>query len=100
MYQKIIIVGNLGKNPTSHTTPSGQSVTNFNVAINRCWTSREGEEQEVTNWFRVSAWGKLGKSCITYLKKGSLIFCEGILAPSHHTETFEITAKDVKFLKL
>jgi single-strand DNA-binding protein len=52
MYQKMILIGNLGRDPEMRYTPSGQAVTNFSMATNRKWTGNDGEKQEETCWFR------------------------------------------------
>ena len=112
MYQKIIIMGNLGADPEMRYTPSGQPVTNFSVATNRRWTNADGTPGEETIWFRVTAWGKLGETCNQYLSKGRQVFVEGRLRPDPETgrpriwtgqdgvarASFEITAFTVKFL--
>ena len=63
MYHTIIIVGNLGKDPEMRYTPSGQAVTNFNVATNRQYTASDGSPVKETIWFRVSTWGKTAETC-------------------------------------
>jgi single-strand DNA-binding protein len=112
MYQKIIVVGNLGRDPEMRYTPSGQPVTNFSVATNRKWTNADGSPGEETVWFRVTAWGKLGETCNQYLSKGRQVLVEGRLTPDPETggpriwtrqdgtpgASFEITAFTVKFL--
>ena len=57
---KIIVIGNLGRDPEMRYTPNGQAVTSFSVASNRKYTTSTGEKREETEWFNVSAWGKLG----------------------------------------
>lgn len=81
---KVTIIGNLGRDPEMRYTPAGKPVTSFSVAINS--HSGTGEERkEDTEWFRVSAWGKLAETCSTYLHKGSKVFIEGRL----HTRSWE-----------
>ena len=70
MYQKIVIVGNLGRDPEMRYTPSGQAVTNFSVATTRKWSDGNGQTREETIWFRVATWGKLAEVCNQYLAKG------------------------------
>jgi single-strand DNA-binding protein len=112
MYQKIIIVGNLGRDPEMRYTPQGTPVTNFSVATNRRWTNPDGSPGEETIWFRISAWGKLGETCNQYLSKGRQVLVEGRLRPDPATggpriwtrqdgtagASFEITALNVRFL--
>lgn len=111
MYQKVMIVGNLGTDPEMRFTPSGQAVTNFSVATNRRYTSSNGEKVEETVWFRVSAWGRLAETCNEYLRKGRKVLVEGRLTadetggPRIWTDqngnpraSFEISAITVQFL--
>ena len=112
MYQKIVIVGNLGRDPEMRYTPSGQPVTNLSVATNRKWTSADGTPGEETIWFRVSVWGKQAETCNQYLSKGRQVLVEGRLRPDPATggpriwtrqdgtpgASFEITALNVRFL--
>ncbi len=69
MYQTIIIVGNVGRDPEMRYTPSGQAVTSFSVATNRQYTNNNGETVKETIWFRVSAWGKLARSATSISRK-------------------------------
>ncbi len=112
MYHTIIIVGNLGRDPEMRYTPSGQPVTNFNVATNRQYTDSNGQQVKETIWFRVSTWGKQAETCNQYLKKGSKVLVEGRLVPDPATggpriykkqdgttgSSFEINASTVRFL--
>jgi len=112
MYQKITIVGNLGRDPEMRYTASGQAVTNFNVATNNQYTGSDGQSVKETTWFRVSAWGRIAENCNQYLKQGSKVLIEGRLKPDQATggpriwnrqdgtpsASFEITANVVKFL--
>ena len=112
MYQKIIIAGNLGRDPEMRYTPSGQAVTNFSVATNRQYTASDGQLVKETTWFRISAWGRLAETCNQYLKRGSKVLIEGRLnadpqsgGPRVYTRqdgssgaSFEITADTVRFL--
>ena len=112
MYHTIIVVGNLGKDPEMRYTPSGQAVTNFNVATNPTYTSSDGNQVKETVWFRVSAWGKTAEVSNQYLKKGSKVLVEGRLNPDPETggpklwnrqdgttaASYEITAGTVRFL--
>lgn len=85
MYQKIIIVGNLGGDPVMRYTPSGQAVTNFSVATNRQYTASNGEQVKETTWFRVSVWGKQAEVANQYLRKGRKVLVEGRLIPDPQT---------------
>jgi single-strand DNA-binding protein len=76
---KVMIIGNLGRDPEMRYTPSGRPVTSFNVATNRSWTSYDGERREETEWFNVVAWGSLAEICNTHLRKGQQVYIEGRL---------------------
>jgi single-strand DNA-binding protein len=112
MYQKVTIVGNLGKDPEMRFTPSGQAVTSFSLATNRSYTGSDGQRVKETVWFRVSVWGKQAENCNNYLRKGSKVLIEGRLIADPATggprtfnrqdgstgASFEISASTVQFL--
>ena len=112
MYQKIIIIGNLGRDPEMRYTPSGQAVTNFNVATNRQYTGSDGQQVQETIWFRVSAWGRQAETCNQYLRQGSRVLVEGRLTADPATggpriwtrqdgtaaASYEISAVVVRFM--
>jgi single-strand DNA-binding protein len=113
MYQKVIIVGNLGGDPEMRYMPDGTAVTNFSVATNRRWNDRaSGETREETAWFRVSVWGRQAEVANQYLSKGRQVLVEGRLTPDPQTggprtwtgqdgtvrASFELTASNVTFL--
>lgn len=112
MYQKIIIAGNLGKDPEMRYAPNGDAVTSFSVATSRKYTDKSGQKIEETTWFRVSVWGKQAETCNQYLKKGRSVLVEGRLNADKTTggpkifqrqdgtsgASFEITAENVRFL--
>jgi len=85
MYQKTVVLGNVGREPECKYTPDGVAVTTFNVAANRKWTDREGIQQKRTTWFRVSTWNKLAEICNQYIHKGDLVFVEGELDSDNET---------------
>lgn len=86
MYQKIVIVGNLGRDPEMRYMPDGTAVTNLSVATNRRWTDRaSGEPREETTWFRVSVWGNQAEAVNQYLSKGRQVLVEGRLQPDSET---------------
>ena len=111
-YQKLIIIGNLGRDPEMRYSPSGDPVTSLNVASNRQFNDASGGKQKETTWFRVSVWGKQAESCNTYLQKGSMVLIEGELKPDKETgnpriytrqdgsqgTSYEVTARNVRFL--
>ncbi|MCC6626782.1 MAG: single-stranded DNA-binding protein [Chloroflexi bacterium] len=76
---KVMIIGNVGRDPEMRYTPSGKPVANFSVAVNRNWRTPEGETREETEWFRIEAWDRLGETCNEYLKKGMRVYVEGRL---------------------
>ena len=74
---KAIIIGNLGADPEVRSTSGGARVASFSVATSRSWTSREGGQQEKTEWHRIVAWAKLADVVERYLKKGDRVYIEG-----------------------
>jgi single-strand DNA-binding protein len=77
---KVIIVGNLGRDPETRYLPSGEAVTNISVATTSTWKDKaSGEKKEETEWHRVSAFGRLAEIMGEYLKKGSQVYIEGQL---------------------
>ena len=77
MYQRIVIMGRLGRDPEMRYTPQGRPVTTMSVATDRRWSNQEGEQQQETTWFRVTAWGKTAENCNQYLSKGRAVLVEG-----------------------
>jgi single-strand DNA-binding protein len=76
---KVILVGNLGKDPEVRYMPSGDAITNISVATTDSWKDKNGEKQEKTEWHRVAFFGKLAEIAGEYLKKGSQVYVEGRL---------------------
>jgi single-strand DNA-binding protein len=76
---KVLIIGNLGRDPEMRYTPSGQAVTQFTVAVNRNWKDGQGEWQEETEWFRVVVWREAAERAAENLRKGGKVFVEGRL---------------------
>jgi single-strand DNA-binding protein len=74
---KVILIGNLGRDPEVRYTPSGTAVANFSLATTENWTNKDGEKQSRTEWHRIIAWGRLGETCGEYLSKGSQVYIEG-----------------------
>ena len=107
MYQKLIIIGNLGRDPEMRYTLDGKPFTSFSVAV-----SRKYNDKEETTWFRVSVWGNQAESCNQYLHKGSKVLVEGRLDPDKATgapkvfqkkdgncgASYEVFADTVRFL--
>ncbi len=76
---KIIVIGNVGRDPEMRYTPSGQGVTSFSVASNRRYRTADGEQREETMWFNVNAWGRMAEICNQFLTKGRQVYIEGRL---------------------
>ena len=74
------IIGNLGRDPEMRFTQGGTPVTNFSVAVNRSWQSRDGEMREETEWFRVVAWARMAEIANEYLRRGRQVYVDGRLA--------------------
>ena len=111
MYHKIILVGNLGRDPDMKFLGSGTAVTNFSMATSEKWTGQDGQQQERTIWWRVAVWGKSAEACNQFLKKGSKVLVEGRMNATpegnprmwkdnsgNDRASFEVTAVAVKFL--
>lgn len=77
---RVQIIGNLGRDPEMRFTQGGTPVTNFTVAVNRSWQSRDGEMREETEWFRVVAWTRLAEIANEYLRRGRQVYVDGRLA--------------------
>ena len=102
---KVILIGNLGRDPELRYTKGGQAVANFSIATNEKWTDKEGAQQERTEWHRIVAWGKTGELCAQYLAKGRSTYIEGRLQTREYEDkegikryTTEIVAQNVTFL--
>jgi single-strand DNA-binding protein len=76
---KVILVGNLGADPTMRYTPGGTAVANFNIATTEKFTNKNGERESRTEWHRIVVWAKLAEICNQYLKKGKQVYIEGRL---------------------
>lgn len=102
---KVTLLGNLGADPDTKKTASGQHITLFNLATSNAWTNREGQRQEHTEWHRIVVWGKLAETCAEYLSKGRKVYIEGRLQTRSWEDdkgqkryTTEIVANQVLFL--
>jgi single-strand DNA-binding protein len=76
---KVMIIGNLGRDPEMRYTPSGRPVTTFSVATSRSWNTSDGDRRVETEWFNVVAWSNLAEICKQYLSKGQQVYIEGRL---------------------
>ena len=76
---KVMLIGNLGRDPEMRYTPSGKPVTAFSLAVNRSWTTADGGQRDETEWFNVVAWSELAEVCNKFLRKGERVYIEGRL---------------------
>lgn len=104
-FNKITIVGNLGKDPELRYTPQGNAVCNISVATNEKRRDKTGDMQDVTTWFRITLWGKQAETASKFLTKGSPIYIEGRLKVEEWADrdgknryTLEVQATDMQFL--
>ena len=102
---KVILVGNLGRDPELRYTQSGQAVATFSIATTDRWRDKEGANQERTEWHRIVVWGKSAENCAQYLQKGRSAYIEGRLQSNDWEDkegnkrtTTEIIANNVQFL--
>src|ERR1700692_3188450 len=86
MLNKIMLIGNLGRDPEMNYTPSGVAVTKFSLAVSRNIKASTGEKREETEWFNIVAWRQLAETCNTYLRKGSKVYIEGRLSQRKYTD--------------
>jgi single-strand DNA-binding protein len=102
---KVILIGNLGRDPELRYTQGGQAVANFTLATNERFSTKDGDKQERTEWHRIVAWGRTGELCAQYLSKGRSVYIEGRLQTREWEDkegqkrrTTEIVANTVQFL--
>jgi single-strand DNA-binding protein len=104
-FNKVIIIGNLGRDPELRYTPQGTPVCSFTVATNERRKDKTGEMQDSTTWFRVTLWGRQAETASQYLTKGRPIYVEGRLRLEEWTDrdgkqrfTLEVHATDMQFI--
>jgi single-strand DNA-binding protein len=104
-FNKVMLMGNLTRDPELRYTSGGQAVCNFSLAINRYFNDKQGERKEETTFMRVTVWGKQGENCAQYLTKGRSAFVEGRLqSRSWETEdgqkrsAVDVVADSVQFI--
>jgi single-strand DNA-binding protein len=105
-FNKIVIVGYLGRDPELRYTPQGQAVCNFSVATTeKRKEPRSGEAQDITTWFKVTLWGRLAELANQYLSKGKQVYVEGRLRQEEYTDrdgvkrtSLVVNASDMHFL--
>jgi single-strand DNA-binding protein len=102
---KVILIGNLGKDPEVRYTPNGRAVARFSIATTEFWNDPEGNRQERTEWHNIIVWGKQGETCGQYLAKGRQVFVEGSIRSRSYDDksgnkryVTEIIAQRVRFL--
>ncbi len=103
---KIMLIGNLGRDPELNYTPSGTAVTKFTMAVNRRIRDKQsGEKRDETTWFNIVAWNQLAETCNQYLHKGSKIYIEGRMTSHKFTDkdgnertAWEVTANEMEML--
>jgi single-strand DNA-binding protein len=104
-FNKIIIVGNLGRDPELRYTAQGTPVCNVSVASSTKRKDKNGEMQEYTTWFRLSLWNRLAENCSQYLSKGDQAYFEGELTVSEYIDrdgkdrhSLDVRVTDMKFV--
>lgn len=106
MFQQVILMGNLGNDPEMRYTPSGVPVATFSLAVNRRWTGTDGQHQEKTTWFRVTAWRKEAELVSQYLSKGRQVLVVGEIEEARAfmgqdgqpRASLEVTARNIRFI--
>jgi len=107
MYQQIILIGNVGNDPEMRYTASGTPVSAFRMAVSKHWTSADGQKQEKTVWFRITAWQKLAEFVAAgYIVKGRQVMVMGEMEEANAyvnkagdpAASLEVTAKEIKLL--
>jgi len=101
---KVFLIGNLTRDVTLRSTPSGQSVANFGLATNRTWVDTNGQKQQETEFHNIVVWGKMAELCNQYLSKGRMVFVEGRIRTRAWQDTngqkrwrTEIIAQNIQF---
>ena len=105
MLNKIMLIGNLGRDPEMNVTGDGTPFTRFSLAVNRRTKNAKGERGEETEWFNIVAWRQLAETCERYLHKGSKVYIEGRLTQRRYTDregvqqtAVEVIASDMQML--
>ena len=105
MLNKIMLIGNLGKDPELNVTAEGTPVTKFSLAVNRKYKASSGELKEETEWFNIVTWRQLAEICERYLHKGSKVYIEGRLTQRKYPDktgiertAVEVIANDMQML--
>jgi single-strand DNA-binding protein len=105
MLNKIMLIGNIGKEPELQITSDGTSFSRFSLAVNRSYKSSSGEKVEETEWFNIVVWRQLAEICERYLHKGSKVYLEGRLSQRTYTDregvqrtSVEVIANEMEML--
>ena len=105
MVNKVMLIGNLGKDPELRFTPSGRAVARFSLATSEQWTTPEGQKQDRTEWHNIVVWGKQAETCGQYLSKGRQVFIDGSIRSRQYDDKegqkryiTEVIAQRVQFL--
>jgi len=104
-FNKIIIVGNLGRDPELRYTPQGTPVCGFSLATNEKRKGRGGEIEDITTWFKITLWGRQAEAASQYLAKGRPVYIEGRLRVEEYIDregkqrySLEVNATDMQFI--
>jgi len=104
-FNRITIVGNLGRDPESRTLPNGDTLAEISVATTERRRGADGQPSDLTTWFRVSLFGKLGETAVQYLRKGSYVYVDGSLTARDYTDrdgqprhALEVRAREMRML--
>ena len=104
-FNKITLIGNLGRDPELRYTPQGDAVCDFTMAVNERKKDKSGEFHDVTNWFKVTLWRNMAENASKYLAKGRQVYIEGRLSIEEWTDregkerfTLAVQATDMQFI--
>ena len=103
-FNKVVVLGNLTRDPELRSTPNGQNVASFSLAVNRSWRNAQGETQEAVDYFDCVAWGKAGELISQYMQKGRAILVSGRLSSrsweqdGQKRSKVEIVVEDFNFI--
>src|SRR5258708_39632768 len=93
---KVILVGNLGRDAELRYTPGGAAVSKFSLATTEVWNDKSGQKQERTEWHNIDIWGKQAETLTEYLRKGKQVYVEGRLQTDEYTDKEGIKRKSTK----
>ncbi len=105
MLNKIMLIGNLGRDPEMNYTQNGTALTKFSLAVSRSYKTSSGDKRDETEWFNIVAWDKLAETCNQYLHKGSKVYIEGRVSQRKYTDkngversAFDVIVSDMEML--